>query len=122
MFFIIYVIYIRFWINITSPKTSKYLMKKIISLLFLVALSSCDQNHSNEKFEKKTVENKYSLSVPESLGVTTELNDQASLQLQNQFDEFYVIVIDELKSDFLNAIENNLLTQHQISMDITMRL
>ncbi|WP_123924601.1 hypothetical protein [Flavobacterium sp. WLB] len=97
-------------------------MKKIISLLFLVALSSCDQNHSNEKFEKKTVENKYSLSVPESLGVTTELNDQASLQLQNQFDEFYVIVIDELKSDFLNAIENNLLTQHQISMDITMRL
>lgn len=84
-------------------------MKKIISLLFLVVLSSCDQNHSNEKFEKKTVENKYSLSVPENLGVTTELNNEASLQLQNQFDEFYVIVIDELKTDFVNAVENNLL-------------
>lgn len=84
-------------------------MKKIITLLFLAVLYSCDQYNSNEKFEKKTVENKYSLSVPESLGATTELNDEASLQLQNQFDEFYVIVIDELKTDFVDAIENNLL-------------
>lgn len=84
-------------------------MKKIISLLFLVVLSSCDQNHSNEKFEKKTVENKYSLSVPESLGVTTELNDIASLQLQNQMEDFYVIVIDEPKSEFLQAVENHLI-------------
>lgn len=84
-------------------------MKKIIALLFLVVLSSCDQNHSNEKFEKKTVENKYSLSVPESLGITTELNDIASLQLQNQMEDFYVIVIDEPKSEFLQAVENHLI-------------
>ncbi|SHH71866.1 hypothetical protein [Flavobacterium defluvii] len=84
-------------------------MKKIIALLFLVVLSSCDQNHSNEKFEKKTVENKYSLSVPESMGVTTELNDVASLQLQNQMEDFYVIVIDESRKDFLSIVENKVL-------------
>lgn len=84
-------------------------MKKIIPLLLLIVFYSCDQVPANEKFDKKTVENKYSISVPENLGVTTELNKEASLQLQNPLDEFYVIVIDESSSDFVNAIENNLL-------------
>lgn len=84
-------------------------MKKIISLLFILTLFSCSQNTQNEKLEKKTVDNKYSLYVPESLSATTELNDVASLQLQNQFENFYVIVIDESKKDFLQAVENNVL-------------
>lgn len=84
-------------------------MKKIISLLFILTLFSCSQNTQNEKLEKKTVDNKYSLYVPESLSATTELNDVASLQLQNQFENFYVIVIDESKKDFLQAVGNNVL-------------
>lgn len=82
-------------------------MKTFIPLLFLLILSSCNKNPSDEKYEKKIVENKYSIFIPESLGATTELNNIASIQFQNLSEDFYVIVLDETKESFANAVQNN---------------
>jgi uncharacterized protein YegL len=83
-------------------------MKKIISLLFLVLLSSCN-DIQNEKYEKKTVENKFSILIPESLGQTTKLNDAASIQFENIKQDFYIIVLDEPKDAFTKAVGAKLL-------------
>jgi hypothetical protein len=50
------------------------------------------------------INNEYSLDVPSFMTKTTSLNDVASLQFQNLFKEAYVIVIDEDKQEFLDAL------------------
>nr|WP_199002121.1 hypothetical protein [Flavobacterium sp. ASV13] len=82
-------------------------MKNFILLLSLLLLSSCNQSPSDEEYEKKMVENKFSILIPESLEATNSLNDVASMQFQNLNEDFYIIVIDETKTDFANAIQNN---------------
>jgi len=83
-------------------------MKKIISLLFLVVFASCNQSPSIEKYEKKTVENKYSILIPESLEQTDQLNKVASVQFLNKKQDFYIMVLDESKEGFVNAIDQKL--------------
>lgn len=82
-------------------------MKKNIYLLFLVLLSSCNENSKNEKYEKKSVENKFSLLIPESLGKTNKLNSIASIQFENTNQDFYIMVLDESKDAFAKAVNNN---------------
>jgi hypothetical protein len=82
-------------------------MKTFIPLLFLLILSSCNKNPVDEKYEKKIVKNRYSIFIPESLEETTELNNLASTQFKNLSEDFYVIVLDETKNSFANAVENN---------------
>lgn len=81
-------------------------MKKIISLLFLVLLSSCNENISNEKYKKKSVENKFSLLIPESLGQTSKLNTTASIQFENRSQDFYIMILDEPKDAYTKAVDN----------------
>lgn len=81
-------------------------MKKKISLLFLILLSSCNENNQNEKYEKKSVENKFSLLIPESLGQTNKLNSIASIQFENTSQDFYIMVLDESKDAFTKAVDN----------------
>lgn len=83
-------------------------MKKIIYLLFLVLLSSCNENSKNEKYEKKSVENKFSLLIPESLGLTNKLNSIASIQFENTNQDFYIMVLDESKDTFTKAVNNKI--------------
>jgi hypothetical protein len=83
-------------------------MKKIISLLFLVLLSSCNENLQNEKYEKKTVENKFSLLIPESLEQTNKLNSIASIQFENTNQDFYIMVLDESKDVFTKAVNKEI--------------
>jgi len=83
-------------------------MKKIISLLFLVLLSSCNENLQNEKYEKKTVENKFSLLIPESLEQTNKLNSIASIQFENTNQDFYIMVLDESKDVFNKAVNKKI--------------
>jgi len=82
-------------------------MKTFIPLLFLLIFSSCNKNPVDEKYEKKIVKNKYSIFIPESLEETTELNNLASTQFKNLSEDFYVIVLDETKNSFANAVQNN---------------
>lgn len=82
-------------------------MKKSYLPLFLIftfLLSSCS---SQEGEQTINVEKRYSLEIPSFLSEVDNLHDEASLQYQNLFNEFYVIVIDESKEAFHNVLEEN---------------
>lgn len=78
-------------------------MKHIFYFLFVVSLfTSCA---SEDGVEVVKFQEKYSLTVPTFLTKVNNLNDDASLQYQHAFKEFYLIVIDEAKSEFENALD-----------------
>lgn len=84
-------------------------MKKIIPLCLFYLLLSCN----SKKAETVTINNKYSVELPGFLSKATNLNEEASLQYQNIFKEFYVIVLDEPKKVLIDiaddlAVEPNL--------------
>lgn len=80
-------------------------MRKLIFLFFaLLTLTACDTKESEKVV---TVDKKYSISIPSFLTKVSNLNDDASLQYQHAWKEFYVIVIDETKSEMRKAIVEN---------------
>lgn len=82
-------------------------MKKTgLLLIGLLILLSC----GSKAPQKVVIENRYSMEVPETLVKATDLNKEASLQYQNIYLEFYVIVIDETKKEVIDAIVQNNLT------------
>jgi len=113
-------------------KLKERTMKKIaVLLLTILALSSCqsgnkeksvneeeslsqeesvNEEESVDEEEIVTVEGRYAISIPSFLTEVTTLNEDASLQYQNPFKEFYVIVIDEPKSELEKALKDNNLT------------
>lgn len=81
-------------------------MKKLIVLGFLSLLFiSCN---SKTEYQTVKVKNKYSLELPGFLSEAKTLNPEASLQYQNPLKEFYVIVLDEPKTQFPNQGAINL--------------
>lgn len=84
-------------------------MKKItILLLTILSLNSCQ---SGDEQQTVTIENKYSVAIPSFLTKAKGLNDDASLQYQHAWKEFYVIVIDESKSEMQKALDDNNLSE-----------
>lgn len=75
---------------------------KTLSLLLisLITLSSCS---FVEKENVVVIDNKYSMELPDFLSHSTDLHDEASLQYDNRFREFYVLVLDE-KIDEMNKV------------------
>lgn len=61
-------------------------------MVVMILFSSCMEREGPEVVQ---VNNQYELWVPKNLFKTKELNEDASLQYMNAFDELYVIVIDE---------------------------
>jgi hypothetical protein len=89
-------------------KLKRQTMKKItILLLTILSLNSCQ---SGDEQQTVTIENKYSVSIPSFLTKASGLNDDASLQYQH-WKEFYVIVIDEPKSEMQKALDDNNLNE-----------
>ena len=84
-------------------------MKKHYILFSIILLIiSCRPGNTEQLV---TVENRYSISLPSFLiKAGNSLNENASLQYQNIWKEFYVIVIDELQSDVREALIDNELT------------
>jgi 23S rRNA G2069 N7-methylase RlmK/C1962 C5-methylase RlmI len=84
-------------------------MKKInILLLTILFITGCQ---SGDTEQIVTIGNKYSVSLPSFLvKASTTLNEDASLQYLHTWKEFYVIVIDESKSEMQKALEDNNLT------------
>lgn len=77
-------------------------MKKIIGLLSLLCfIVSCKEDYSTQKI---TIKKLYSLEIPDFLSAANHLHEDASLQYQNIFKEFYTIVIDEPAKDFNNIV------------------
>ena len=84
-------------------------MKKItILLLTILSLNSCQ---SSDDQQTVTIENKYSVAIPSFLTKASGLNDDASLQYQHAWKEFYVIVIDESKAEMQKALDDNNLAE-----------
>lgn len=80
-------------------------MKKISFFLIAIAfLASCQPTKKTEKVE---IDNRYSVELPTFLTKTTGLNEDASLQYENQAKELYMIVIDESISEFQDAVNEN---------------
>ena len=87
-------------------------MKRLnILILTILFITSC-QSGDTERLV--TVENKYSISLPSFLvKASTTLNADASLQYMHAWKEFYVIVIDESKSEMQKALtDNNLMDKY----------
>ena len=79
-------------------------MKKFLSLLSLLfVLFACKQDTSSQTI---TIKKLYSLEIPSFLSAANHLHEDASLQYQNIFKEFYTIVIDEPSKDFDEMIVN----------------
>jgi hypothetical protein len=84
-------------------------MKRLnILILTILFITSC-QSGDTERLV--TIDNKYSISLPSFLvKASTTLNADASLQYLHTWKEFYVIVIDESKSEMQKALTDNNLT------------
>ena len=82
--------------------------KNYILLLTILFITGCQ---SGDTEQLVTIGNKYSVSLPSFLvKASTTLNEDASLQYLHTWKEFYVIVIDETKSEFQKALVDNNLT------------
>lgn len=79
-------------------------MQKLSIFLLLFMFVSCQDR---DKVQVVTIGDKYSLTIPAFLQEVTNLNEDASLQYQHALKEFYVVVIDEPKSELLKALEEN---------------
>jgi hypothetical protein len=91
-------------------------MKLIIRLFLVVILIVACQG--GDTTQLVTIDHKYSVLLPSFLEKSgTTLNEDASLQYLHTWKEFYVIVIDEPKSEIESAIENNQLSD-RYSKDI----
>jgi len=91
-------------------------MRKIVTfILIILLLQSCS---SGDEEQKITVGNKYTLSIPAFLTKVNNLNDDASLQYQHAWKEFYVIAIEESKDEIERAlIDNNLTSIYENNID-----
>ena len=79
-------------------------MRKLLLLATFFFIISCQEN---EKTQTIKIKNQYSLDLPESLSLATNLNTEASLQYQNIFNDLYVIVIDESKQEINSYMKEN---------------
>lgn len=66
-----------------------------------------DRNNlqADDSFNEVKINGLYSMKMPDYLSEGYELNDEASLQYQNEVKEVYVIVIDEPKQDFIDVFQ-----------------
>lgn len=91
-----------------TPLNLKHIVMKTLLhkalFLFLTAtmLVSCNNGTQTVK-----VDGKYSIELPKYLEKTSDINPEASLQYQNVVKQFFVIVIDEPKTEFENALQEH---------------
>ncbi|MBK6977922.1 MAG: hypothetical protein IPH28_13145 [Cytophagaceae bacterium] len=84
-------------------------MKKIVfAILVSFIMISCKTTETDQVV---TIEKKFSLTLPSFLSKSTELNEDATLQYQNMVKEFYVVVIEDTKSEMKKSLEENNLTE-----------
>ena len=74
--------------------------------LFLLAFAALTLTACDDKPQTVTINKKYSVDLPSFLSVATDLNEDASLQYENQLREFYVVVIDEPRKAFDDMMES----------------
>ncbi len=85
----------------------KYLYLLLLLPLTLLCTSCADQQGTKTIAKK----NLYELTLPSFLSETSNLNEDASLEYQHLFKEFYVVVIDEPKDEFHQVLIDYDLTE-----------
>lgn len=75
--------------------------KKIIDS----AASLSKENITAKDLVEVSINNEYSVSIPDYMKEMTSLNDDASFQYANIYKETYTIVIDEDKQEFMDAFK-----------------
>lgn len=84
-------------------------MRKInLFFISIILFVSCQPTETEQTI---TIESKYSLTIPSFLTKVNNLNEDASLQYQHAWKEFYVITIDESKEELNKALKENNLTE-----------
>lgn len=90
-------------------------MKKVASLILVsLAVLLFTAFSTPTRWETQKVNRLYSIDIPSYLNKTDDLNDEASLQYQNEDEELYIIILDENKKEFMEAV-NELLEDETIS-------
>lgn len=91
--------------------------KLILVLVVFITITSCKKiidSASNfggvddvkvEDLKVISVDDKYTMAVPEYMTELKSLNDDASFEYANIYKETYTIVIDENKQDFIDAFK-----------------
>lgn len=83
--------------------------------LLIFFLASC----VNEEVQSINVKGKYEIELPKTLSKANNLHEDASLQYQNIFSEFYTIVIDEPISEFNEMVKFDAFLKENYSPDLT---
>ncbi|MFZ6051274.1 hypothetical protein [Halocola ammonii] len=86
-----------------------------IFLLTAILFSACSWDG---KFKRVKVDSEYSLDIPNFLSESNILNEVASLQYQDIIRDFYVIVIDERKSELRSALNLGGFSKSDYSHDL----
>lgn len=84
-------------------------------LLLTILIASC----ANEETQSIKVNGYYEIELPKSLSKANNLNEDASLQYQNLFTEFYTIVIDEPITDFNDLFNQDEYVMENYTPDLT---
>ncbi len=100
--------------TLLSYRSGKKLNKFILPFILLAFICSCNETEQTQTIKKKGA---YKIELPGYMSESTILHDEASLQYQNTFKELYIIVLDEPKQSFNNAISGNSLAT-EYSQDI----
>ena len=80
------------------------------SFIFVVTIFLLQSCFTGDEKQLITVGGMYSLSIPAFLSEGNNLNDDATLQYQHIWKEFYVIAIEESKDEMHKALVDNRLT------------
>lgn len=90
-------------------------MKKITSLTLIAIIGLLFSSFTTPtQWETVKINKLYSVNVPSYFNATNDLNDEASLQYENVDEEVYLIVLDENKKEFKDAV-NELLEDETVS-------
>ena len=82
-------------------------MKQITTIITLTTLLLSSCNYFSDEVAEVTFEDRYSIKLPVFLSKATDLNEDASIQYQHIFKEFYAIVIDEPKDELGQILVDN---------------
>ncbi|RXR35365.1 hypothetical protein EQG68_00280 [Flavobacterium piscinae] len=92
-------------------------MKKI-HLISFILISFLFLSCANEEVQSIKVKGQYEIELPKILSKADNLHEDASLQYQNIFSEFYTIVIDEPIADFNDMVKFDFLLKENYSPDL----
>lgn len=73
-------------------------------IVLLYTMGSCKDPKARKKV---TIKNQYSIKIPSYLTKATKLHKNAPAQYQSLWNELYVIVLDEKKTDLLRGLDSN---------------